>query len=118
MSARCITVMYHSPNRWGESHKTVVTLIKARFLTSIVGNQAKCCDDVPSAVLQPPEILKASALRVISLTCIRCSTLIMQCSACQCDHPIARLIAIVIPLSKKKQLIDGLSKQNLTTKQY
>ena len=48
MSARCITVMYHSPNRWRESHKTAVTLIKARFLTSIVGNQAERCDDVPS----------------------------------------------------------------------
>ena len=77
MSARCITVMYHSPNRWGESHKTAVTLIKARFLTSIVGNQAGHCDDVPPAVLQPPDILKASTLWVISLTCIRCSTLIM-----------------------------------------
>ena len=54
--------MYHSPNRWGESHKTVVTLIKARFLTSIEGNQAGRCDDVPLAVLQPPEILKASTL--------------------------------------------------------
>ena len=32
--------MHHSPIRWGESHKTAVTLIKARFLTSIVGNQA------------------------------------------------------------------------------
>ena len=74
-SARCITVMYHSPNRWGESHKTAVTLIKARFQTSIAGNQS--CDDVPSTVLQPPEILKASMLWVISLTCIRCSTLIM-----------------------------------------
>ena len=51
--------MYHSPNRWGEFHKTAVTLIKARFLTSIVGNQAGRCDDVPPAVLQPPEILKA-----------------------------------------------------------
>ena len=77
MSARCITVMYHSPNRWGESRKTAVTLIKARFLTSIVGNQAEHCDDVPSTVLQPPEILKASMLWVISLTCIRCLTLIM-----------------------------------------
>ena len=56
MSARCITVMYHSPNRWGESHKTAVMLIKARFLTSIVGNQAEHCDGVPSIVLQPPEI--------------------------------------------------------------
>ena len=54
--------MYHSPNRWGESHKTAVTLIKARFLTSIVGNQARRCDDVPPVVLQPPEILKASTL--------------------------------------------------------
>ena len=61
-SARCITVMYHSPNRWGESDKTAVTLIKARFLTSIVGNQAGRCDDVPPAVLQPPEILKVSTL--------------------------------------------------------
>ena len=61
-SARCITVMYHSPNRWEESHKTAVTLIKARFLTSIVGNQAGRCDDVHPAVLQPPEILKASTL--------------------------------------------------------
>ena len=77
MSARCITVMYHSPNMWGESHKTAVTLIKARFLSSIVGNQARRCDDVPPAVLQLPEILKASMLWVISLTCIRCSTLIM-----------------------------------------
>ena len=51
-SARCVTVMYHSPNRWGESHKTAVTLIKARFLTLIVGNQARHCDDVPPAVLQ------------------------------------------------------------------
>ena len=62
MSARCITVMYHSPNRWGGSHKTAVTLIKARFLTSTVGNQARRYDDVPPAVLQPPEILKASTL--------------------------------------------------------
>ena len=77
MSARCITVMYRSPNRWGESHKAAVTLIKARFLTSIVGNQAECCDDVPSTVLQPPEILKASTRWVISLTCICCSTLIV-----------------------------------------
>ena len=77
MSAHCITVMYHSRNSWRESHKTAVTLIKARFLTSIVGNQAGRCDDVPPAVLQPPEILKASTLWVISLTCIRCSTLIM-----------------------------------------
>ena len=38
-SAHCITVMYHSPNRWGESHKTAATLIKA-FLTSIVGDRA------------------------------------------------------------------------------
>ena len=78
-SARPITVMYHSPNRWGESHKTAVTLIKARFLTSIVGNQAGHCDDVPPVVLQPPEILKVSTLWIISLiiTCIRCSTLIM-----------------------------------------
>ena len=77
MSARCITVMYHSPNRWVKFQKTAVTLIKAKFLTSIVGNQAGRCDDVPPAVLQPPEILKASTLWVISLTCIRCSTLIM-----------------------------------------
>ena len=42
-----ITVMYHSPNRWGESCKTAVTLIKVRFLTSIVDNQAGRCDDVP-----------------------------------------------------------------------
>ena len=75
-SAHCITAMYHSPNRWGESHKTAVTLIKARFLISIVGNQAERCDDV-KFLLQPPEILKASTLWVISLTCIRCSTLIM-----------------------------------------
>ena len=61
-SARCITVMYHSPNRWGESHKTAVTLTKARFLTSIVGSQAERCDDVSSVVLQPPEILKVSTL--------------------------------------------------------
>ena len=61
-SALCITVMYHSPNRWGESHKTAVTLIKARFLTLIVGNQAERCDDVPSTALQPPDILKASML--------------------------------------------------------
>ena len=54
--------MYHSPNRWGESHKTAVTLIKARFLTSTVGNQAGCRDDIPPAVLQSPKILKASTL--------------------------------------------------------
>ena len=77
MSARCITVMYRSPNRWGESHKSAVTLIKVRFLTSIVGNQAKHSDGVPSTVLQPPEIVKASMLWFISLTCIRCSTIIM-----------------------------------------
>ena len=77
MSASCITVMYYSPNRWGEPHKAGVTFIKARFLTSIVGNQAERCDDVPSTVLQPPEILKASTLWVISLTCIRSLTLIM-----------------------------------------
>ena len=69
--------MYYSPNRLGESHKTAVTLIKARFLTSIVGNQVECCDDAPSTVMQPPEILKASMLWVISLTCICCLTLIM-----------------------------------------
>ena len=56
MHAVELSIMYHSPNRWGESHKTAVTLIKARFLTSIVGNQAERFDDVPSTVLQPPEI--------------------------------------------------------------
>ena len=58
----------HSPNRWGEYHKTAVTLIKARFLTSIVGNQAKRSDDVPSTVLQPPEILKASQYAMVYIT--------------------------------------------------
>ena len=62
MSARCITVMYHSPNRWGESHKTAVTFIKARFLTSIVGNQARRCDDVLPAVLQPPSLFDSHHL--------------------------------------------------------
>ena len=61
-SARCITVKYHSPNRWGESHKTAAPLIKARFLTSIVGDRAERYGDVFSTVSQPPEILKASTL--------------------------------------------------------
>ena len=58
---------------------TAVTLIKARFLTSIVGNQAERCDDVPPAVLQPPEMLYKLVRYgiIISLTYIRCSTLIM-----------------------------------------
>ena len=51
MSACCKTVMYHS---LGESHKAAAPLIKARFLTSIVGDQAECYGDVPSTVLQPP----------------------------------------------------------------
>ena len=49
-SARCITALYHSANRWGESHKTAAPLMKARFLTSIVGDRAECCGDVPSKV--------------------------------------------------------------------
>ena len=37
-SAHCINVMYHSPNRWGESHKTAANHIKARLQTSIETN--------------------------------------------------------------------------------
>ena len=62
MSALCITVIYHPPNRWVVSYTTAVPLIKARFLTLIVGDRAKRCGDVPSTVSQPPEILKASTL--------------------------------------------------------
>ena len=38
LTYRCI-----SPNRWGESCKTTATLIKARFLTSFVGDRDECC---------------------------------------------------------------------------
>ena len=61
---KCTLYMYHSSNRWRESHKTAATLIKARFLTSIVGDMAKRCGDIPSTVPQPPEILKANTLWV------------------------------------------------------
>ena len=73
MSAHCITALYYSPNRWGESYRT------AAPLKLIVGDQAECYGDVPSTVSQPPEILnltKASMLRAIALTCICCSALI------------------------------------------
>ena len=83
-------------------------------------NQAEHCNDVPSTVLQPPEILKASTLWDISLTCIRC--FLSSCSAqhasviTQSPYRLStRLIAILILSSEQKQLIDGLSKQNLTT---
>ena len=56
--------MFHSPNRWGESHKTVAPLIKARYLTLIVGDRAKHCDDIPSTVSQSHEILKARAINL------------------------------------------------------
>ena len=103
MSARYITVMYHSPNRWGESHKTVVTLIKAKFLTLIVGNQARRCDDVPPAVLQPPEILKASMLWDNYITNLH----LLFDSHQHASVPYrlsTRLITIVILSSEKKQL--------------
>ena len=67
MSARCITVMYHSANWWGESHRTAAPVIKARFLTSIVGDQAERCSDILSTVPQPPKILR---LAKVSMLCL------------------------------------------------
>ena len=43
-------------------------IIKARFLTLIVGDRAKHCSNVPSTISQSPEILyltKASMLKAI-----------------------------------------------------
>ena len=98
--------MYHSPNRWGESHKTAATLIKARFLTLIVGDRAKHCSDIPSTVPQPPEILKASTLWVISNS----HHVVFSIH----DHSIACNNSL-----KQKKAANNrqLSKQNLT-KQY
>ena len=38
---KCMFYNCYITNRWEESHKTAVIFIKARFLTLIVGNQAK-----------------------------------------------------------------------------
>ena len=73
-SARYITVTYHSPNRQGDSHRTAALLIKARFLTSIVGDRVERCSDAPYTVSLPPEILYLTkVLWAIVLTYIHCS---------------------------------------------
>ena len=96
-----------------ESHKTATPLIKARFLTLIVGDRAECCGTVPSAVSQPPGILKANMLWDTYNTNLHLLFDSHHVVLSIHDH----LITCDSLERKRVAIIDSLNEQNLTAKQ-